>query len=110
LISLNTEMYKRHMDAADDIIQEILLNYFNIDPNSEDSYYNLLGTTRDELLTQISTILCNSVTSDYSNNLADSICDDVAKDIVASASPEWTEIDLKLAIGRIITQVAGVQS
>ena len=69
--------------------------------------YTLIGRPRREFVKLIDCKLTESMSGDYTAEIAEKIADDVAEDICDTADVDnWSEGDLRLAIGRVLLKAA----
>ena len=61
------------------------------------------------LLEQITELLRASVSEEYVSKIANYILAEVQEDIIASADTEYNDVDIKLAIGRALTNALIIQ-
>ena len=51
----------------------------------------------------------NIISTDYSERIANAIAAEVADDIIETASPDWNDDDLRLAVGRVLCKRLGIE-
>lgn len=72
--------------------------------------YTELGITRDELFEKVRKDLETVISDDYSGAIADRIVDEIAYDISVTADvSEWNDSDYRLAFGRVLTDLMGIE-
>lgn len=66
-------------------------------------------TVRNKQIAWYTEFLLNKLTDDYASRICDEIIDDVIDDVVECADEEWSEGDIKLAIGRVLCSRLGIE-
>lgn len=64
---------------------------------------------RNTQITWYTEFILNRLTDDYASRICDEIIDDVIEDVVECADEEWSEGDIKLAIGRVLCSRLGIE-
>lgn len=64
---------------------------------------------RNKQITWYTEFLLKKMTDDYASRICDEIIDDVIEDVVECADEEWSEGDIKLAIGRVLCNRLGIE-
>lgn len=59
-------------------------------------------------LNKLELFLRQSISSDYTRSIAESILEDVKEDIECSADEDFNEDDIRLAIGRVLMDRLGI--
>lgn len=76
----------------------------------ESPLYMQIGITRDELFEKVCKDLETIISDEYSDAIADRIVDEIAYDISVSADiGAWNDSDYRLAFGRVLTDLIGIE-
>lgn len=67
------------------------------------------ATVRNKEIAWYTEFLLNKLADDYASRICDEIIDDVIDDVVECADEEWSEGDIKLAIGRVLCSRLGIE-
>lgn len=64
---------------------------------------------RNKQISWYTEFLLKKMTDDYASRICDAIIDDVIEDVVECADEEWSEGDVRLAIGRVLCSRLGIE-
>lgn len=63
------------------------------------------ATVRNKQIAWYTEFLLNKLTDDYASR----ICDEIIDDVIECADEEWSEGDIKLAVGRVLCSRLGIE-